>query len=81
MISNWELSDPLCDSKNRGLTLVRLKELKLSLKITLASKLHLHVQYAGTRKVQKGIVHICDVALLLPIIYFNGDICTCELSQ
>ena len=37
MISNGELSDPLCDSINRGLTLVRLSEVAYN-EMTLITK-------------------------------------------
>ena len=38
-ISNGELSDPLCDSVNRGLTLVRLLFIEIECEICISTEL------------------------------------------
>ena len=41
MISNGELSDPLCDSVNRGLTLVRLLFIEIECENCISTELGL----------------------------------------
>ena len=77
-IRNGELSDPLCDSVNRGLTLARL-ELPLQIcnkdNVFNVYKAGVHTCTFGGMRRQGVILEIVYISSYLPIFYFILGIC------